>query len=80
MPTVFSIGAIKINSLDHNASVNFGENILFGNSSVHYNAQGSGGSIGDGLFEPSVGSVAIDPVNEFGSVRTTNPLAEGVNV
>ena len=80
MPAIFSIGVIKVNAVDHAASFNVGENIVIGITSTHNNAQGSGGSVGDGLVEPSVGSTAADVINEVGSVRTTNPLAEGVNV
>lgn len=79
MPAIFSIGAIKVISVDHSAVFNVGENIVIGITSTHHNAQGSGGSVGDGIVEPSVGSTAVDNTAELG-VGTTNPLAEGVNV
>ncbi len=69
MPAIFSIGAIKVNAVDHSAVFNIGENVVIGLSNTHHNAQGSGGNVGDGNVQPAAGSVGVDNLDEVVPIK-----------
>lgn len=81
MPVIFSVGAIKINAIDHTSVFNVGQNIVIGFTSSHTNNQGSGQNFGDGIIQPaSVGTAGFDASTAVGTVTTNTPLAESIAV
>lgn len=81
MPVIFSVAAIKINSIDHNSVFNVGQNIVIGFSCTHTNNQGSGQNLGDGIIHPaSIGTAGFDASNAFGTVTSNTPITEATPV
>lgn len=60
MPVVFSVAAIKINSISNSSVFNIGQNIVIGFSSSSTNNQGTGQSFGDGIIQPASASIGFD--------------------
>jgi|GEM_PF-3729554 len=60
-PSFSSVLGFKVNTMDHNSSINFGPTCLIDLTTFSKASTGSGSSFGDFAFEPEGFSLVIDP-------------------